>query len=178
LEKAILLIGRQSDCDVALTQSRKISRKHCCIAQVNNKFVVRDLGSTNGIFLNGMRIQKEATITIGDDLVIGDLHFRMQSETQLQSKKPPANSVNATKTIGESSNMKSSPPPIPIRNPNSFPTPPKRDMPIAKRNPNFDCDETSMSDREARKKNRIDDVIPLRSDEEEDDVIPLASDSF
>ena len=41
LEKAILLIGRQSDCDVALTQSRKISRKHCCIAQVNNKYVVR-----------------------------------------------------------------------------------------------------------------------------------------
>ena len=45
LEKAIVLIGRQSDCDVSLTHSRKISRRHCCIAQVNKKFVVRDLGS-------------------------------------------------------------------------------------------------------------------------------------
>src|SRR5215813_13704121 len=80
LEKAIVLIGRQADCDVSLTLSRKISRKHCCIAQVNNSFIVRDLGSTNGVFLNGNRIQKEATLEMGDNLVIGDVHFRLQNE--------------------------------------------------------------------------------------------------
>lgn len=80
LEKAIVLIGRQADCDVSLSHSRKISRKHCCIAQVNNKFVVRDLGSTNGVYLNGRRILKESTITVGDDLIIGDVHFKMTDE--------------------------------------------------------------------------------------------------
>ena len=80
LEKAIVLIGRQSDCDVSLTHSRKISRKHCCIAQVNSSYVIRDLGSTNGVFVNGARVRKEAGLTLGDELAIGDVRFRLQTE--------------------------------------------------------------------------------------------------
>ena len=74
LEKAIVLIGRESDCDVSLTQSRKVSRKHCCLAQVNNKIMARDLGSTNGIFLNGTRIVR-ANLPEGweHDKVFGEL---------------------------------------------------------------------------------------------------------
>ena len=182
LEKAILLIGRQSDCDVTLTQSRKISRKHCCIAQVDNKYVVRDLGSTNGVFLNGTRIQKEATITIGDDLVIGDVHCRLQNEARLQSKATPAkNPILATKTIAESSSseMASAPPPIPIRTRPPIPGPSGRDLPFAKSGNGLLNDETSKVRRNVRIQNRIDDVIPLDEDEEEQDVIPLASsDSF
>jgi len=80
LEKAILLIGRQADCDVSLTASRKISRKHCCIAIVNESVVVRDLGSTNGISINGSRIDREAQLRLGDELSIGDVRFRLQKE--------------------------------------------------------------------------------------------------
>lgn len=80
LEKPIVLIGRQADCDVSLTTSRKISRRHCCVAQVNNYYVVRDLNSTNGIFLNGNRVEKESRIELGDELAIGDIHFRLQDE--------------------------------------------------------------------------------------------------
>ena len=80
LEKAIVLIGRQADCDVSLTHSRKVSRKHCCVAQVNTTFVVRDLGSTNGVFVNGSRVRKEAGLSFGDELTIGDVRFRLQAE--------------------------------------------------------------------------------------------------
>ena len=86
LEKAIVLIGRQADCDVSLTHSRKISRRHCCVAQVNNKFVVRDLGSTNGVFLNGSRIEKECVIQFGDNLVIGDVRYTFQEEAPAMSR--------------------------------------------------------------------------------------------
>ena len=95
LEKAIVLIGRQADCDVSLTNSRKISRKHCCIAQVNNKFVVRDLGSTNGVYLNGHRIQKESTIAVGDDLVIGDVHFKLTDEIPTSAQPEMTKTGNA-----------------------------------------------------------------------------------
>lgn len=80
LEKAIVLIGRQADCDVSLTQSRKVSRKHCCLAQVNNRIMARDLGSTNGIYLNGTRVKRECRVRLGDELTIGDLRFRLQSD--------------------------------------------------------------------------------------------------
>src|SRR6266852_9915717 len=46
LDKPILLLGRHPECDVQI-DSRKISRRHCCIAQVSDYLVVRDLGSTN-----------------------------------------------------------------------------------------------------------------------------------
>jgi pSer/pThr/pTyr-binding forkhead associated (FHA) protein len=178
LEKAILLIGRQSDCDVALTQSRKISRKHCCIAQVNNKFVVRDLGSTNGVYLNGLRIQKEATLSIGDELVIGDVHYRMQNQAQLQSKPGPNRTPpSSMKTMDESTDVLLDPQLLPNRNRSVFTAAPSMDMPVPIREDRFDIKETSMNRHETRRHKRIDDVIPLNEVEEED-VIQLASDSF
>jgi pSer/pThr/pTyr-binding forkhead associated (FHA) protein len=86
LEKAILLIGRQADCDVSLTASRKISRKHCCIAIVNETVIVRDLGSTNGVSINGSRIDREAHLRLGYELTIGDVRFRLQREATPQAR--------------------------------------------------------------------------------------------
>lgn len=90
LEKAILLIGRQADCDVSLTASRKISRKHCCIAIVNDAVLVRDLGSTNGVSINGTRVEQEGRLRLGDELTIGDVRFRLQKDAQLAPPAPDA----------------------------------------------------------------------------------------
>lgn len=80
LEKAILLVGRQADCDVSITTSRKISRRHCALAVVNNTVIVRDLGSTNGVTVNGTRIEKETLLAWGDEVTIGDVRFRFQKD--------------------------------------------------------------------------------------------------
>lgn len=168
LEKAIVLIGRQSDCDVSLTLSRKISRKHCCVAQVNNKFVVRDLGSTNGVYLNGTRIKKEATLSIGDDLMIGDVHFRMQSEARSVAKPKPAHQhPPVPQTIDESSG----PPALP-KALATVTAPPSLDIPVAisEGDQKFVVEETSLNRQMTVRKRRIDDVIPLN------DVIPLDKD--
>jgi pSer/pThr/pTyr-binding forkhead associated (FHA) protein len=75
LDKAVLFIGRHPDCDVRLTGSQKVSRRHCCIAQVNDRWVVRDLGSMNGVTINGQKIVREADLKKGDELQIGDVGF-------------------------------------------------------------------------------------------------------
>jgi pSer/pThr/pTyr-binding forkhead associated (FHA) protein len=74
LDKPIVLVGRHQECDVQI-HSRKISRKHCCIAQVNDYVVVRDLFSTNGVSINGQRVEV-GSLKIGDELSIA--HFRYQ----------------------------------------------------------------------------------------------------
>lgn len=74
LDKAILLIGRHPSCDIILLSSRKVSRIHCCIAQAGNRLLIRDLGSTNGIRVNG-EVVEESEIRLGDDVVIGDMEF-------------------------------------------------------------------------------------------------------
>src|SRR4051812_40686539 len=56
-DKPILLFGRHEDCDVQL-QSKKVSRRHCVLAQVNDYLVIRDLGSTNGVRINGKRVHE------------------------------------------------------------------------------------------------------------------------
>jgi pSer/pThr/pTyr-binding forkhead associated (FHA) protein len=79
LDKAVVFIGRHPDCDVVLKDSRKVSRKHCCLAQVDDKIMVRDLGSMNGMRLNGKRIVREAAVRIGDKLTIGDVTYVLRA---------------------------------------------------------------------------------------------------
>jgi pSer/pThr/pTyr-binding forkhead associated (FHA) protein len=76
LDKPIVLIGRHQECDIQIP-SRKISRRHCCVAQVHNYLVVRDLGSTNGVRVNGSRAI-EGTLQPGDELTIGNLTYRVE----------------------------------------------------------------------------------------------------
>src|SRR5580704_15385697 len=69
LDKPIMLFGRNAECDIQI-DSRKVSRRHCCIAQVSDYLVVRDLGSTNGIRINGIRVL-EGKLKAEDELMIG-----------------------------------------------------------------------------------------------------------
>lgn len=87
LDKPILFVGRHPECDIVLLNSRKVSRKHCCLALVNDRLRVRDLGSTNGVSVNGERIKKEAQVRIGDELAIGDVVYRL-----LKGNVPDGNS--------------------------------------------------------------------------------------
>ena len=75
LDKPILLVGRHPECDIQI-ESRKISRRHCCIAQVSDFLVVRDLGSTNGIRINGVRVG-EGRLAAGDELTLGNNRYKV-----------------------------------------------------------------------------------------------------
>ncbi len=75
LDKTVVFIGRHPDCDVVLSRSKKVSRKHCCIAIVNDSVLVRDLGSLNGIRVNGKPVNKEAPLMEGDELTVGDCRY-------------------------------------------------------------------------------------------------------
>ena len=67
------IIGRAADCHLQ-PSSELISRYHCAIL-VGNDVVVRDLGSRNGVRLNGEKISAEKQLTNGDKLVVGPLEF-------------------------------------------------------------------------------------------------------
>jgi predicted component of type VI protein secretion system len=85
LDKPVLLLGRHPECDIQI-DSRKISRKHCVIAQVNDYLVVRDLGSTNGIRINGVRVA-EGRLASGDELAVGNYRYRLIWDTVPESPK-------------------------------------------------------------------------------------------
>jgi predicted component of type VI protein secretion system len=86
LDKAITFFGRHPDCDVILTNSRKVSRKHCCIAQIDDAYVIRDLGSMNGVRVNGEAVRRDSRLSVGDEIVVGDVAYRLQVATPEQVK--------------------------------------------------------------------------------------------
>ena len=73
LEKSRMVIGRTNVCDLRIPLT-SVSRKHCEIVVEGGKITVRDLGSSNGTFLNNNRVQ-EAPASAGDELVIGPVVF-------------------------------------------------------------------------------------------------------
>ncbi|MCS7046709.1 MAG: FHA domain-containing protein [Gemmataceae bacterium] len=85
VDKPILFIGRDHECDVQIP-SRKISRRHCCVAQVHDYLVVKDLFSTNGVRINGIRV-REGCLRAGDELTIGNFRYKIQMNGE---DAPPA----------------------------------------------------------------------------------------
>jgi pSer/pThr/pTyr-binding forkhead associated (FHA) protein len=65
------VIGRDTDCDVVLS-SRSVSRKHAIVERSGEAWVARDLGSANGLFVEGKRVS-EAPLTSGTSLRFGDV---------------------------------------------------------------------------------------------------------
>jgi S1-C subfamily serine protease len=75
------VIGRDADCDLALVDDDKISRKHAAITAREGRFVVQDLGSTNGTYVDEERIVAPTEIHTGDSIKVGDT-LLVTSETR------------------------------------------------------------------------------------------------
>jgi pSer/pThr/pTyr-binding forkhead associated (FHA) protein len=73
IAKSPAVIGREPECDVVIA-SPKVSRKHCRIEITGNAVSLSDLGSANGTFVNGKKVQK-VQLHGGDKLVVGPLGF-------------------------------------------------------------------------------------------------------
>jgi pSer/pThr/pTyr-binding forkhead associated (FHA) protein len=67
-----LLIGRHADGAGRLADDEEISRSHARISIDGSGFcAIEDLGSTNGTFVNGLRLSGPQTLSIGDTLEVG-----------------------------------------------------------------------------------------------------------
>ena len=56
LHKQATVVGRREDCDVRIPLG-EISRKHCRLVRDETELKVEDMGSSNGTYVNGQRVQ-------------------------------------------------------------------------------------------------------------------------
>src|SRR3954467_13082098 len=80
IARDVTIIGRREDCDFRIPLG-EISRKHCRITKDGEVLRVEDLGSSNGTYHNGTRIQT-AELTPGDTLQVGSVAFVVQIDGQ------------------------------------------------------------------------------------------------
>jgi pSer/pThr/pTyr-binding forkhead associated (FHA) protein len=72
----MVLVGRHPQCDARL-DSLWVSGRHCILTEDGGEVVVRDLGSTNGIRINGQRVER-GRLRPGDEISIAHFPYRLE----------------------------------------------------------------------------------------------------
>jgi pSer/pThr/pTyr-binding forkhead associated (FHA) protein len=93
LPRSIAVLGRREDCDLRIPLA-EVSRKHCRLIADEDTLKLEDLGSSNGTYVNGQRVQ-EAMLNPGDTVTIGPVSFVVQingvpaeEDIQLETANP------------------------------------------------------------------------------------------
>jgi pSer/pThr/pTyr-binding forkhead associated (FHA) protein len=78
-------VGRQEGNVIRLTE-RNVSRRHARVFRAKGHWLIEDLSSYNGVFVNSDRVEKRQAIKSGDTIQIGDyrLIFREVSEAEVE----------------------------------------------------------------------------------------------
>lgn len=79
-----MIAGREAGCDVVLEEGR-CSRRHASLAPAPGGILVTDMGSSNGTFINGNRIEK-GIAKVGDELGFDTARYRIEGPVAVQSE--------------------------------------------------------------------------------------------
>jgi len=81
LESTVYLIGRSHECDIQLPE-RTVSSQHARLVHAGDDCFLEDLGSTNGVYVNGYACQKHLLID-NDAILIGKYEIAFNSTVSL-----------------------------------------------------------------------------------------------
>lgn len=93
LEAAEIIIGREASNSVSINDA-EVSRKHAKLTLHGSAYVIQDLGSTNGTFVNGQRVTATQVLNPGDTVSFGE-NIALQYESVFD---PNATMVASSKT--------------------------------------------------------------------------------
>jgi hypothetical protein len=79
LPEGLYIVGREEDLPIALPNESSVSRRHAEIVSSGGVVTVRDLGSTNGTYINAKKVEDEATLKNGDVVQFGAVRFRYEA---------------------------------------------------------------------------------------------------
>jgi pSer/pThr/pTyr-binding forkhead associated (FHA) protein len=100
LPSNVTIIGRRHNCDLRIPLD-SISKRHCQIIQEDaGTLRLKDLGSRNGTFLNGKRIEEEA-VKAGDQIKIGPILFAIQIDGQPETIAAPSEKKDQEQDLSE-----------------------------------------------------------------------------
>ncbi len=75
IDKSGVKIGRTSPADIVLSD-RSVSREHCMIGLANDELIVTDLNSTNGTYVDGVRISRATILPVGSTVRLGEVSLK------------------------------------------------------------------------------------------------------
>jgi hypothetical protein len=106
------VIGRQGSEEGQLGQDAEISRRHARVARVGGDFVIEDLGSTNGTFVNGRRITDREILSAGDRIQVGATTLVVQVSVPSAAEPEPGPASEPDADTRSSAVTPAPPPPV------------------------------------------------------------------
>jgi hypothetical protein len=94
----ILRVGRTAKSDYALSEDSYLSGQHFAIENDGNVARARDLGSSNGTFVNGEKVVSENILREGDSLTAGGSTFTIHIDAEGQPASEPSARVSTLPT--------------------------------------------------------------------------------
>ncbi len=96
------VIGRRSDCQIFVPDMR-VSRQHARLWKDGESWTLEDLGSNNGTYINGVRLQAATAIRHEDEIMIANNRIRVEAqEHPSEGKFPETNVVTIVDVSGQS----------------------------------------------------------------------------
>jgi hypothetical protein len=74
-----LIVGREPDKDLPLEGESTVSRNHAELTREGDNVKVKDLGSTNGTYVNGQKLDVEVALQPGDTVQFGSVRYRYEA---------------------------------------------------------------------------------------------------
>lgn len=91
----VVIIGRDEACDIPLPEASGVSRQHCSITATGTDFILKDLGSTNGIYADAVKLEKDTPLQEGVKYTIGDAEFQVMGLSLIAPPAPPQNKADS-----------------------------------------------------------------------------------
>ena len=109
LTETELLIGRDQSSDICLPEI-KISRRHCRISYLSNRYYLDNLGSSNGTYVNDARVTR-CKLNPGDRIRIGDTELVFQAGSESDEGSDAA-AADRSKSLSQTENESCDPHPL------------------------------------------------------------------
>src|SRR5580698_5110987 len=114
-------VGRVQGNDLMLAKGN-VSKHHARLLFRDGRFIVTDLKSTNGTYVNGRKIAQATIVREGDKIYIGDFVIRLESPGAAAPAEPES-SDDASRTLDRGA-MRAPPAPAPADRSGGTPVPP------------------------------------------------------
>lgn len=103
LMDGVTTVGRHDSCQIRI-KSSQVSRKHCELFEKKGLLMVKDLGSSNGTFVNGKKVKTQQILEPGDELTIGSVSLRVAKVGQELPAKAAKGVASDTAVVAAVSN--------------------------------------------------------------------------
>ncbi len=133
-------VGRAQGVDLRLDKGN-VSKQHAKLAYKDGRFIVSDLKSTNGTWVNGKKISSATILREGDKVYVGDFVLRVEASPDGSGAPIPIDMASAEAVSLEAPNRAHEPPSFVPRPPTAPPPPPGAVVPPPYSPPPFELEQ-------------------------------------